>query len=108
MLYTKEQVVNGLNNWVDEEIIPRLPTSGKWIIGTAVGLAMSNADAVLSNGSLKVLGIVNADGLIDADKLCSELKHSADRYGKLTVSFPFIGTMAFGPEDIENARRHIV
>lgn len=34
MLATKEQFTNGLVKYIDNEVISRLDSSGKWVVGT--------------------------------------------------------------------------
>lgn len=108
MYVTREQIANGINAYVDAMVIPQLPTAGKWIVGTAVGLSMSNIDSYINSSAFSMLGIVNDQGLVDIDKLAEAVKQNAVKYGKLQLSFPYVGTMTFCSDDIDDLRRYIV
>lgn len=107
MLYTKEQVLNGIASYLDDEVMSKLPTHGKWIMGTAIALSRDNISEILNNPYIKMLGIVNADGLWDVDKLASALKATAERYGNIQLDLPIIGRLTFSAEDVDLMRRHI-
>lgn len=47
-MYNADQVLNGLISYADSEIMGKLPTSGKWIMGTAIGLASNKAQTVIN------------------------------------------------------------
>lgn len=106
MLYTKEQVTNGLINYIDNEVVNQLPTAGKWIVGTAAALVMKNIDKI-NTETMEMLGIVSNDGMWDVDMLASSLKENARRYGNIQITYPIVGTMVFTPEDIDLARGYI-
>lgn len=107
MLYTKEQVMNGITSYIDSEVVSKLPTAGKWIVGTASALALKKAMNI-DDQSLKMLGIVNADGLWDIDQLAAVLKENASRYGNIQISLPVVGLMTFTQADIDLVRSHII
>ena len=107
MLYTKEQFINGMITYIDNEVIAKLPTSGKVLAGAAVTLAMKGP--LLNNASSigEKLGVVNGDGLIDADSLAECLRDSMQKYGVIQLNYPLIGQLTFTTEDIDLARRYI-
>lgn len=108
---TSEQIVNGLMRYTDREIIPKMGTAGKWIIGTAAGMigqrAGSIANGLQSNSIAKMMGAVNEDGLFDIDLIAEHLRNSADRYGNMQLDVPLLGTMTFTADDVEKAKRYI-
>lgn len=108
---TAEQVINGLINYADNEVMGKLPTSGKWVAGTAIGIASQKAsnviDALRNNAVVKMLGIVDDEGCIDVDALISALKASADKYGRFSVSVPLIGNMTFSSSDVDSLKNYI-
>lgn len=112
MKYNSEQIMQGIINYADSEIMTKLPTAGKWVIGTAIGLATTKANEVVAsiqnNAMVKALGIVDENGLIDVDTLTSAMKDSADRYGKISVEVPMIGKLSFSSADVETLRNYIV
>lgn len=112
MKYSGNQIVNGLVSYADHEIIDKLPTTGKWVVGTAIGLMSERADAVINNLKdntiVQMLGIVDEDGMIDADTLVNHMKSSADKYGKIYVDVPLIGRLSFSSSDVDSLRNYIV
>lgn len=110
-MVNKEQFKNGFLKYIDSEIIPRLPTTGKWGIGTAIILATSNYDSIyerlVNNEIVRTLGIVNDDKCIDLDRLADAMKVSASKYGKMQISVPIVGTMYFSSEDVDKLRNCI-
>lgn len=108
----KEQFLNGLVRYCDVDVIPQLPTSGKWIVGAMVIGATKKAENIItqlsSNPIVKSIGIIDENGLIDIDLLADSLRQSADKYGKLSVSLPVVGTMTFSASDIDRAKQYIV
>lgn len=110
-MVTKEQFMNGLLMYADKEIIPHLPTVGKWGIGAAIILATSKGEELLdnleNNSVVQALSIVDENGKIDVDILANALKESADKYGKMQMTIPVIGTLAFTSDDIEKMRYYI-
>lgn len=108
---TPEEIVNGLMRYADKEVIPKLGTGGKWVVGTVVGMAGSKINEVakeLSTNSLaKGIGAVNEDGLFDVDKVIESLQNSANRYGNMSLNVPMLGVMTFTPEDVVKVGRYI-
>lgn len=111
-MVTKEQFMNGLLTYIDNEIIPKLSTAGKWGVGAFVVLASSNGiniiNSMLQNDVAKALCITNDDGFIDIDLLSKALTTSSKQYGNLQICIPVLGTMTFGEADIESAKRYII
>lgn len=109
-MISKEQLRNGIVAYIDGEVIPHLPALGKWGLGSMVVLATRKFDNIYdelsSNKIVNSLGITK-DGMIDANTLLTVLKESADKYGKVEVSVPIIGTMVFTPSDVDNLRNYI-
>lgn len=111
MNYSAEQVINGLISYADNEVMGKLPTTGKWFMGTGIALAsnkVSNVvDAMIDNTIVKMLGIVDEDRNIDVDTLISAMKESAEKYGKLTVNVPLVGNLTFSSDDVERLKNYI-
>lgn len=109
MLYTREQVTKGLISYIDNEVIAKLPTTGKILAGTAVALAVRNNSTLLNNAWEfgKGLGVMNGDGLMDVDQFANVLRENANRYGAVVLEYPLIGKLTFTAEDVDIARRYI-
>lgn len=108
---TSEEIVNGLMRYADREVIPKLGTGGKWVVGAAIGMAGNKISEIarnLSTNSLaKAVGAVNEDGLFDVDKLTESLQNSANRYGNLSLNVPMLGTMTFTADDVNKVGKYI-
>lgn len=107
-----EQVINGLIRYADSEIMGKLPTSGKWLMGTAITLATNKAsnmiDVLMKNSIVKALGIVDENGMIDTDVLIDAMKSAADKYGKVSVDVPLVGKLTFSSTDIDVLRQYLI
>ena len=111
MNYSTEQVINGLINYADSEVMIKLPTTSKWIMGTAIGV-MSNKtskiiDKLKDNPIVDILGIVDENGNIDIDTLIQAMKESASKYGNVTVEVPLVGKLTFTSNDFDMLRSYI-
>lgn len=106
-----EQVMKGISNYAESEIMTKLPTMGKWVVGAGIGMAMDKAGAIVAslqnNKLVKASGIVDDEGNIDIDTMARHLKESASRYGKAYIDIPLVGNMAFSSDDIEILRNYI-
>lgn len=107
-----EEVINGIRRYIESEVLPKLDTKSKILIGAALGMASNSmetaARTLQANELAKALGAVNDDGLFDVELIADSLKDSSARYGSLSLTVPFTGgVMSFGPEDIEMAKRYI-
>lgn len=112
MRYSSDQVVQGIINYADNEIINKLPIASKWILGTGIVLAANKVDKVVDslrdNSVVKMFGLVDEDGMIEVDELMNAMKESADKYGKISFDVGMIGKMTFTSSDIDELRRYIV
>lgn len=99
-----EQFMEGILRYADKEIIPHLSTAGKWIAGTYVVMASSKYQTLINllqdSPMIKPLGVFNAEGMIDEKSLFTALKESANKYGKMTISIPVVGTLTFSADDV--------
>lgn len=102
-MYTKEQVIRGVIAYIDNEVIPSLPTHLKWLVGTYV-LSMSldtkKIDEILHQPMLSPLNI-EKNGMYDIDNILDNLKESAVKYGKAEMTFPVVGTLYFSDQDVQ-------
>lgn len=106
----KEQFIQGILTFIDEEIIPQLPASGKWGLGTFLVLATSKYeqifDSLVNNDFVKMLEITDGDN-VDIKRLSEALKKSASKYGKLTITLPVIGSLIFSADDVDKLEHYI-
>ena len=106
-----DQIIKGIMNYADSEVIEKLPTMGKWVVGTGIGMLSDKANDVVmslqSNSLLKKIGIVDQDGMMDVDIIAKHMKESAEKYGKAYIDVPLLGSMAFSASDIETLKNYI-
>lgn len=98
-------------NYADNEVINNLPTIGKWLMGTGIGITTAKIDDVVKalnhNAMAKKIGIIDDDGLFDLDLIAENLKKSANRYGKMTIQVPLVGQLTFSEEDVDTLCKYI-
>lgn len=58
-MVTQEQLIKGIITYTDKEVMPHLPTVGRWGVGSVIILAQGRisqiADSMLSNTFAKTL-----------------------------------------------------
>lgn len=110
-MISTENMVNGIMRYADREIINQLPTIGKWVVGTGIGIVGKKANELAhvleNNQMIKVLGIVDEDGKWNAELLKDEMLQNAQKYGKATVEVPVIGKFTFSENDIQKLFKYI-
>ncbi len=89
MPVSEEQILDGLEIFVEEEIVTRFETPVKWIIGFSKRPLLESYlhDAL---PFLKRMGCICEDGQIDAEKFLNGLKESAHKYGVTYIPIPYI------------------
>lgn len=104
-------ISQGLVNFVDGEILPKMTGWQKWIVGSMAGIASKKAnsflDSVVQNPLVKALGIVDEEGMIDIDLLYEELSKQAQKSHAI-LSIPMIGDIKLNADDVESLYRHIM
>ena len=111
------QIKRGLANFVDAEILPKIPAGSlkRTLIGTGIGLYLANLEKTLSGASkgalVAGLGVIDEAGNVDIDRLAEEIKHNMPSEGvriDLDIMGFHLGDMTLHQSDIENLRAHIV
>lgn len=103
-MISTQQLVSGIINYADAEIIPKL--SGVKRYGSAVYLALAakNAQATipayLNSPAIKLLGVCDEHGNIDLDKIHAAAIQ-AFKDDKMTVEVPVIGAFTFTRDDVD-------
>lgn len=107
------QVADGLMCYVKKEVLPVLPNYVKVLAGAAL---LHNANrlteivSTLSSGTLlKTFDVFNANGEIDVDMWCQDLKRSMDEFcdGRLTISFLGSNSLILTTNDIDTIKRYM-
>ena len=103
-MYEYNKVINGVAKYIDTEIVDKISGWKKWVIGSGVGIALSNATEVFNklknNEVVKLLNIIDNDDKIDVDKIYKELKKQAQK-GAITFDMPMIGPITLNQHDVD-------
>lgn len=105
------KVLNGLVQFIDEDMIQKMTGSWKaWGIGTVVALVANRGEAIFrkvqENEFLKSMGLVEGE-MVDVESIYSELLKQAQK-GTATVEFPIIGPVTYSSSDVEHLYRLIM
>jgi len=102
---TADMVMQGLINYIDNEVMDKFPTSGRWVMGTVVGLASTKTTHVIEslkeNKIVCALEVVDDRGEIDTDAILTSLRVSAEKYGKIALDVPLVGKLTFSSADVD-------
>ena len=119
MRVTRNQIVNGLASYVQQEIMPRMDDDRALKILFSIGVNAVKAndrliDKYLSNDIVKALIDDDGSGNYDIERLMDWIKYSVEEYGAFPVIVPPIPlvspreiTLKLGPGDIAAIRRAI-
>lgn len=120
MRVTRQQIVNGIISYVENEVLPQVDEkdkSMKVIASTAARFIQSNTklqDEVFSNSFIKAILVEDGSGTYEIDELFRAITDSVAQYGSFPVTIPpipFISpsekTFSFDEKDIAEIKRHI-
>lgn len=106
-----EAVIEGLSEYINKELLPRMNDVQEFFARVIIGRVMNNANSIkenlMNNGYLKTFGIMDVDGKIDVGELACDLKRELTRQEKITFSIPMFGNITFTPSDIDNIYKKI-
>ena len=110
MMVTVDQIKQGIARYIDAEFTSRLQGMKKWLVPIAAA-AVVNAkiDSFASTGRpmLIAAGYMSEDGMVDIDRLYSDIIDVARKQGAVTENFPILGDVTFSEQDINSLRRMI-
>lgn len=109
-MVTIDQAMRGVAQYADNEIIPHLPT-GKGIgAGIALALIMDGGKsrilALKDHPAVQMMGIMDAEGNIDLDRLYNAARPRFDGQ-KLPITVPIIGELRFDVSDLDKLYKYI-
>lgn len=103
-MYSYNQVINGIAKYIDMEIISNINGWQKWVVGSAVGIALSNSTNLFNqlkqNEFVKMLGVIDKNDKIDVDKIYKEMKKQAKK-SSITFNAPLIGVITLTEQDVD-------
>lgn len=102
-MYEYNKVINAIANFVDEEILTSVNGWQKWLLGSGVGLLLSDSEEMFEqikdNDFVKMLKLVDNDK-INVDKIYKELKKQAKK-SPISVNIPMVGVLTLKEEDVD-------
>ena len=102
-MYNYEQVINGLTKYIDHEIVNKVPGWKRWLLGSGIGIMLSNAEEVFNtlkdNEFVKMLNLID-DNKINVDIIYKELKKQAEK-GSANIELPMIGSFILNTQDVD-------
>lgn len=108
-MYEYNKVINGIATFIDEEILTSINGWQKWVLGSGIGIALSDAEELFNslknNELIKMLKIVDGDK-VNVDKIHKELKKQAKK-SSVTFNIPMIGTLTLKEEDVDKLKEII-
>lgn len=101
-----ETVINGMAQYINDELYPRMNDLQEFSARVLVGRVINNVDniknALLSNGFLRTFAIIDSDGMVDIYSLGKDVKRELSKKEKITFDIPFFGKMTFKPCDVDS------
>ena len=108
-MYEYNKVMEAIAKFVDEEILTNINGWQKWILGSGVGIALSDSEELFNNLKnnelIKMLKIIDQDK-INVDKIYKELKKQAKK-SSISFNIPMLGTLTLKEEDVDKLYKMI-
>lgn len=107
-----ETIEKAIACYLDDEFMPKLKENSwqKLLTGTAISICIKRfgniTKAVSSNKALLTLGVVDADGNVDVELLCTEMKNNMTSSG-VKVEIPIVGNVTFHQDDLDKLYQRI-
>ena len=103
-MYEYNKVISGIVKYVDTEIVDKITGWKKWVVGSGIGLALSNTTEVFNqlknNEFVKMLGVINKEDKVYVDKIYKEMKKQAKK-SAVTFDMPMIGPITLNEQDVD-------
>ena len=110
-MVTFEHVLDGANRFIDKEIFSGLNELQEFAARLVVGRFNQNAasikTALINNGFVRTMCVIDSDGMVDIESLLRDAKAELERRGTLTVNIPLIGKLTFCPADVDTLSGYI-
>ena len=107
-----ENVLDGINKFINKEIYCNLNPAQEFLARVIVGRINQNSSVIknnlMNNGFLKTLAVVDSDGMVEIDDIIQSVKQEIERQEHLKIEIPLIGTITFKPEDADTLYNEIV
>lgn len=108
MKVTTTQILDGIQKYIEHDVLGKIPDARKWLVGGYVALIMmpyrQNPDALMNHPLVKPLC---EDGTVDIDSLHDVLMAQA-RQGSSYVNIPMVGNYTVDASDVDKLYGYIV
>lgn len=98
------KVQNGVSAYIESEFLNKLGGWQKWVFGAAAAMLLSDAtkivDKIKDNEIVKIMGVIDADGAVDVEKLYRYFKQQAQK-GSITFDAPILGAVTMNESDVD-------
>lgn len=105
MKATFENVILGINKYIDQEICANLNDLQDFAARLVIGRLNDNSDKLkqylMNNGFVKTLCVIDSEGMVDVDRLLQDVKKQIERKNSLPVQIPLIGKITFHSSDVD-------
>jgi hypothetical protein len=112
MKVTFEDVIDGVNRYINKEIYKGLNGVQEFVARIVIGRVNQNSDLIknsmMTNGFIKTLGVIDSNGMVEIDQILHDVKKEIERNGVLEFEVPMIGKMRFTPEDVDVLKNEIL
>ena len=109
-MYTYEQVYEGIEKYIEREILHKIPGWKKWVVGTGLELAIANGENIYKELKeyplVKMLNVIDEGDHINVIDIYKCLKKRAEQ-GSITFEIPMIGEMTLNKDDVDKLYYYI-
>lgn len=112
-MVTVDKIEQGVANYLDAELMPQFQGNSveKVIVGTVASLLIRRTGTIIEgykdNKLVKMLGIIDDNGAIDADILAEEVKKNIPKEG-IKIDVPILGLLTFHKDDVDKLYDYIM
>jgi hypothetical protein len=98
--YLNREIYNGMTDW--QEVLARIA------VGRMVNDTNSLKETLMNNAFIKTFAIMDEEGDVDVEGIMKDLREQIERKGKISITFPLLGTFSFTAEDVDELHRLIL
>lgn len=103
-MYEYNKVINGIAKYIDVEIVEKIQGWKKWVIGSGVGMVLSNStdafNKIKGNEFVKTFNIIDKNDKINVDMIYKEMKKQAKK-SSVTFDVPMLGALTLNEHDVD-------
>lgn len=106
------QILDGVQRYIDTEVLNKIPDARKWVIGGYVALIMrpfrQDPARLLQHPMIAPLGhLVSSDGTVDIDEVHEIMLEQARRYPSF-INIPTLGPYNMDTSDVDKIYNYII